>query len=323
MGVSGVESAGADAAAIVVTTAYLYNCFDFCLRSEIPLAELVPVADAGGRAIVDIRLGSVPENLPNSRAARWGLQVSEDAVLLTVAGAARYLVRSGREIVVDPAPDGSERSLRLFLLGSTLGILCHQRGLLPLHANAIVAGGGAYAFAGPSGAGKSTLAAHFSRAGYEILCDDVCVISFDEAGQPYAWPGLPRLKLWGDAAAAFGYDCTGLDRVIDSVDKYQVPLGPAAAPRAVPFRRLYALAPSVEGGETAIARLRGQQAMAAAMSQTYRGAYLAPIGLTAQNFHQCAALIGRAEIYSATRAWGYDVFEREALLLERHVKEAG
>ena len=114
-------------------------------------------------------------------------------VMLTVDGVGRYLVRGGAEILVDAAGGAAERDVRLFLLGSALGILCHQRGLLPLHANAVVANGAAYAFAGHSGAGKSTLAAHFAQAGYEILCDDVCVISFDEAGQPLAWPGLPRL----------------------------------------------------------------------------------------------------------------------------------
>ncbi len=304
-----------------MTAATLYYCFDFCLRSEIPLAELVPATSPGERPIVDIRLGKLPDQLPNSRPASWGLQVSEDGVMLTVTGAARYLVRGGREIVVDAATGNSERKVRLFLLGSALGILCHQRGLLPLHANAIVANGGAYAFAGPSGAGKSTLAAHFSRAGYEILCDDVCVISFDEAGQPSAWPGLPRLKLWGDAAAALGHDRNNLDRVMDDVDKYQVPLAAMAAPRAVPFRRLYLLERADEGAPAAIRRLRGQEAMGAAVSQTYRGAYLAPMGLALQNFRQCAALTARAEVFVATRTWGYHVFDREAGLLAQHISE--
>ncbi len=314
-----LDSVYAPATSAGMTAATLYSCFDFCLRSEIALGELVPAGEAAARPVVDVRFGRLPEELAGGQAANGGLQVSGDAVLLTVNGIARYLVRGGREIVVDPAPAGSERNLRLFLLGSALGILCHQRGLLPLHANAIVAGGGAYAFAGPSGAGKSTLAAHFSRAGYEILCDDVCVISFDEAGLPCAWPGLPRLKLWGDAAAAFGHDRASLDRAIEGLDKYHVPLAPGGAPRPVPFRRLYVLGRSEgeAGGE--IVRLRGQRAMEAAMAQTYRGFYLGPMGRRARHFQQCAALLAHVEVYSATRSWGYDVFEREAALLERHI----
>jgi hypothetical protein len=308
--------------------ARIYSCFDFRLRSAFPLDELTPAEDADdARPVVDVRLGMLPEALPGGRMTDCGLQVADDAVMLTVKGAARYLVDSGREIVVDPFPGTPQRNVRLFLLGSALGILCHQRGLLPLHANAIVAGGAAVAFAGPSGIGKSTLAAHFQRAGYEVLCDDVCMIRFDGAGQPFAWPGLPRLKLWGDAAKAFGIDHHGFEPVYEEMDKYNVPLrlaggqagGKAAVARPIPFRRLYVLSRADDGGAGAIVQLRGQRAMEAVMAQTYRGLYLDPMGLRARHFRHCAALLAHAEVYAAARAWGYDEFASEADRLERHV----
>ncbi len=304
-----------------MTGTHLYSCFDFRLRSEMPL-ELTPAGEADGRPLVEIRFGPVPETLPGSPPARFGIQASGDTVLLTVTGTARYLVRGGCEIVVDPSPGGSERNVRLFLLGSALGILTHQRGLLPLHANAVIADGAAYAFGGHSGAGKSTLAAHFAREGYEVLCDDVCAISFADDGTPLAWPGLPRLKLWADAAEAFGHDSTLLDRAIEGLDKYHVPLADAGATRAVPFRRLYLLARTEDGEAPAISRLQGQRAMTTVLEHTYRNGYLAPMGLTAQNFRLCAQLLRRAEVYEARRDWGYDVFGREAELFERHILQA-
>ncbi|HYD24687.1 MAG TPA: hypothetical protein VEB68_07800 [Croceibacterium sp.] len=301
---------------------HLYSCFDFRLRSELAL-ELTAASDDGEREVVTIRRGPVPEMLPGAGPQERGIQVAGDAVLLTVEGVARYLVTGGREIVVDQVPGGSDRNLRLFMLGSALGILSHQRGLLPLHANAVVARGGAYAFAGDSGAGKSTLAAHFARAGYEVLCDDVCVVSFAADGTPLAWPGLPRLKLWGDAALAFGHDSASLERAIEGLDKYHVPLPPAGDPRPVPFRRLYLLTRADDGEDTAFTRLSGHRAMAAAMAQTYRDIYVRPMGLAAQNFRQCALLLAGAEVWQARRAWGYAVFEREAALLERHILDGG
>jgi len=297
----------------------LYSCFDFCLRSELPLNELTPAAETDSRPRVDLRIGSVPEILPGAHSAGGSLQVAGDTVVLTVRDTARYLVRGGREIVVDPLPHASERNVRLFLLGSALGILVHQRGLLPLHANAVVAQDGAYAFAGHSGAGKSTLAAHFATRGYRVLCDDVCVVSFDAAGVPLAWPGLPRLKLWADAAEAFGHDSASLDRAIEGLDKYHVPLAPSGEQRPFPLRRLYLLARTTEGEAPAIRRVVGQQAMTAVMQQTYRNQYLSPMGLAAQNFRLCAALLSEVEVYEARRNWGYDVFAREAELLENHV----
>ena len=300
----------------------LYSCFDFRLRSEIGLPELIAADDKDVRPIVDVRIGSVPESLPDGGKMVGGLQVERDTALLTVAQTARYLVREGREIVVDPLPGGSERNVRLFLLGSSLGLLCHQRGLLPLHANAIVAGGAACAFAGRSGAGKSTLAAYFARAGYPVLCDDVCVINLDATDAPFAWPGLPRLKLWGDASAAFGHDAKTLERVIESMDKYHVPLSTPPAAKPIPFRRLYLLERTQAAEDRGIVRLRGREAMEAIMAQTYRGLYLHPLGLSARHFLQCSALASRIEVYAATRSWGYDVFEREAERLARHLLEA-
>ena len=297
----------------------LYSCFNFRLRSEIPLSELNPASGEGDeRPIVDVRLGTVAASLAGSTSYQ-GVQVAGEDSLLTVPNVARYLVRDGRQILVDPSPNAPERNVRLFLLGSALGILCHQRRLLPLHANAVVVGGGAVAFAGHSGAGKSTLAAHFQREGYEVLCDDVCVLSFNDDGRPFAWPGLPRLKLWRDAATAFGHDPAALDPAIEDMDKYHVPLVTTGAARPIPFRRLYLLDRTKAGHAGRIDRLRGQDAMEAVLAQTYRGAYLAPMGLSGHHFAQCAALLSRAEIYSASRAWGFDIFEREAARLEAHV----
>ena len=305
-----------------MSAAPLYSCFDFRLRSEIALGELAPAADPqDGRPIVEVRLGSVPETLPGSGGAVGGFEVSGSEALLAVAAAGRYLVRAGREIIVDPAPGGSERMLRLFLLGSALGILCHQRGLLPLHANAIVVGDGACAFAGPSGAGKSTLAAYFARAGHDVLCDDVCVVDPDRAGGPLAWPGLPRLKLWGDASQAFGHDTERLDRVIEGMDKYQVALPASQSRGPLPLRRLYLLSRAEDGAKAEIARLRGRAAMDVIMAQTYRGLYLRPLGLEGRHFRQCVALAASIEVYAAPRAWGYDRFDDEAGRLARHLLE--
>jgi len=300
----------------------LYSCFDFRFASDIPLGELTPAADADSREIVTIRRGDVPETLEGASEPRYGLQARSDVALLVIPDVARYLISGGREIVVEASDRASECNLRLFLLGSALGILAYQRGLLPIHANAIVFGGAAYAFSGPSGAGKSTLAAHFARAGYELLCDDVCGLSPGAGGVPLAWPGLPRLKLWEDAARAFGHDTAALDRAIEGREKFHVPIGAAHGRRAVPLKRLYTLAPALEGEAGSVVRLTGGAAMAAVMANTYRDEYLAILGLTRWHFERAATMLRHVEVYAVTRAWGYDVFAEEAARLEAHVAGA-
>lgn len=300
---------------------FAYSCFDFRLVSELPLSELGPAAVDEGRPIVVVRFGAVAEQLPGANTTVDGLQVAGPVALLTLRGIGRFLVSEGREIVVDPHPDVADRNLRLFLLGSVLGILCHQRGLLPLHANAIVAGDGVVAFAGPSGAGKSTLAAEFQRRGFELFADDVCMVAFDENGLAVAWPGIPRLKLWADAATRFGLDCNRLDRVVEDTAKFHVPADRIAETRPVPLYRLYLLSRAEDGAAPGIVRLRGHEAMAAVMANTYRGYCLEPMGLHARHFGQCAALLSSVRVYAATREWGFDRFECEVDRLERHMFE--
>ncbi|NEX18412.1 MAG: hypothetical protein C1943_17865 [Halochromatium sp.] len=100
-------------------------------------------------------------------------QIAPGLYQFLIKDVARYRVQDGREILVDPLPDADPGDVRLWLLGTALGALLHQRGLLPLHVSALALSGGAYAFCGDSGAGKSTLAAALHRRGLALLTDDV------------------------------------------------------------------------------------------------------------------------------------------------------
>jgi hypothetical protein len=141
--------------------AYRYAVFGLSIASPFPLPELIE-APAVGAADVEIALG---EPAAASEEGREGFFSTASGGLLDVNKVARYRIDDGRRITVEPYPTGSERHIRLYLLGSALGALLHQRRLLPLHANAMDFGGRAVAFMGASGAGKSTMAAWFHDRG--------------------------------------------------------------------------------------------------------------------------------------------------------------
>jgi hypothetical protein len=296
-----------------------YYAFGLHMISALRLPDLPPPAHCtGGTHDLAIRIG--PVRWPDITRREPHFRIGNDEAILTVHNVARYRIRSGNEIMVDPLPGSSERQVRLFLHGSAFGVLCHQRGLLPLHANAIVANGRAIAFAGRSGAGKSMLAAHFCVRGYDVLGDDVCVLSCDAAGRPLAWRGLPRLKLWRDAAEFFGHDCDTLERVLDGRDKYHVATAPATAAASFPLARIYVLGEQPARSRCRIAPLAGSSALDALMSNTYRGEYLKPMGLMQQHFARCLAVLNHVPIYAAPCRRGFDVLEDEAAKLERHFR---
>lgn len=298
----------------------LQACFDFHVRSEIELPELGPALDGVDRPVVGIVRGPVPCSLGIDDGDRpVFLEYDGHRALLSVPEVARFLIDGTSTIVVDPVDGVSPNSVRLFLLGSAMGIVGHLRGLLLLHANAVVLKGRAFAFAGHSGAGKSTLAGQFARAGYAMLCDDVCAVRFADDGVPMAWPGVPRLKLWREAADALGHQVEEFEQVGNGIDKFSVPLGRPAS-GACPLARIYELAHTEPGSEPSTERLQGGAAMALIMEHTYRPEYLPVLGLTAQNFALAARLARVCEVFRLQREWGYEAFDSEFARLCGHLQ---
>ena len=295
-----------------------YSVFGLSVRSEVPLPELF-ATDREGVADVTIERGDIPA----PAGAPPGLSVVDDGLLLIVPGVARYRVAEGRSITVDADRDVPARNVRLFLLGSAFGALLHQRGLLPLHANAVEVGGRAVAFMGESGAGKSTLAAAFHDLGCKVIADDVCVVGFDPSGAPYAAPGLPRLRLWAEALELMGRDTAGFDHSYvtdEEFDKFDVPLEPSSAVRsAMPLSALYLLA---RGSDFAIERLSGVDAAEAVFANTYRGAFVSAAGGQQSHWLSAMAVVKRLPVFRASRVWDLAKLTDQCRRLLAHAEQA-
>jgi hypothetical protein len=289
--------------------------FGLTLLSEVPLPEL-PLAPEGAETDITVRLGRVE----GGEDAPLGLSVDGDIAILRIEGVGRYRMAGGVEMVVEPDRDVPDRNLRLYLLGSAIAALLHQRGLLPLHANAVVVDGRAAAFMGHSGAGKSTLAAWFHDRGFPVLADDVSVVTPTAAG-PLVQPGIPRLRLWLDALEATGRRSDVHERSFDGLEKFTVTTA-AAGLGAVPLGAVYLLARAgdrVPGVE----RLEGAAAVSALVANTYRGAYVPMMGRTRQHLEACVELARQVPIFLAHRAWDLDEMDIEAGRLMEHAASLG
>ena len=288
-----------------------YQVFGLRIRSEMELPELFS-ADAADPDVV-IRWGSI-----SAGAAAQHIEADGDALVMTIDEVARFRIKGGRSILIDPAQSVPERNVRLFLLGSAFGALLHQRCLLPLHANAIEIDGRAVAFMGPSGAGKSTLAACFHNRGYKVLADDVCVVGFDDDGIPHAHPGLPRLRLWAEALELMGRDPRRFSRsyLNDEDDKFDVPIDAASAARSrMPLAAIYLLD---RGDESSILPLRGIDAADAIFANTYRGEYLAETRGQKQHWESAVRLVRAVPVHRVVRPWNLARLEEQGHWLADH-----
>ena len=298
--------------------AFEYTAFGLRIASEIELPELAK-SRTSGTVDLEIRLGETPRRLRGGVEVESGVWARPGAMLIE-NDTARYLVQNGAEVVISPGPGKSQRDVRAFLLGSAMGAICHQRGLLPLHANAIEVDGHAVAFAGASGSGKSTLAVHFRQGGRRLLCDDVCVIGFDAAGGPVAWPGIARIKLWSDSLAAMGHIADNLEPVLDRENKFSLPFPPDPLMQAIPLARIYMLRTADPQSCSTIVPLSGAEAFDNTLINVYRREFAAPLGQARTLFANVAALVRATEVFAAEREWGFDVFRAQAEALERHIE---
>ena len=263
------------------------------IHSALALPELAAAPDDGAPADVLIEFGAVSARLPGAANPEPMIQVAADALQIDAAFG-RIRVTGGRTITIDPAPGASPQDVRLFLLGSAVGALCHQRSSLALHAAAITVEGRAVAFAGPSGAGKSTLTALHSLAGGAVLTDDLCVLGCGVAGEPIVYRGPRRIKLWADSADLAQWAPPASSRLAEGFDKFSLPICRSAA--WLPLDRLYVLRPG--GSSDAVFRpLEGPEAVAALLAQVYRWSDAVAMGKALEVFEHCVDLARRCMIF--------------------------
>lgn len=200
-------------------------------------SPLLP-APAGSR--IDVRFefttDPVPYKLDSSGTELGGVRVPD---------VVDFRLFEDRIVAHVPAgePDGMAE---IHFLSSAMTTWLEYRGVLALHASAVVIDGTAVAFMATSRGGKSGLAAALVREGCPLLTDDILALSVDterESGQSgfdteleptssdftsgvQADPGYPQMRMWPDAAEYFvGEAWRHLPFVHRDYRKLRVPIG--------------------------------------------------------------------------------------------------
>ncbi len=277
-----------------------YRIFGLNIASELPLpSRAIPGPSPCGADLV-IVFGTVPEMLAAPRSNGIRYQVAPGEFLLQVDNVARFYVRDGNRITISPEAGAGEEDILIFLMGSAMGALLHQRNTLVLHGSAIAVNGSGVAFCGPSGSGKSTLAAGFHRRGYPLLADDLCAIAIHD-GRPVVIPGFPRLKLWADTLLKLDTRTERLQRVRLGVqlEKYFLPVDDSLQ-EPVPLAAVYTLA--VSNTDTmSVTPLSGANKVDQLLGNTYRKRILHGLRGGTDHFGQCSAVAAAVAVKRVIR----------------------
>jgi hypothetical protein len=298
-----------------MTHRYYYAVYGLRLVSNVPLPGL-PVQTAQQ---VDVEVdfaGGVTEREETTGAVllcRHGVETlwrtSDGAWLVRLTGVRRntvefLLAADGARIHVSWTPGVAIQNLPPLVQNMALGACLLRRGVLSLHASAVLAPHGALLILGASGNGKSSTTAALLARACRLLTDDIAALDI-RADHVWVQPGYPGIRLWPDTAAALGFAPEALPTVFRNtsvvgdkrfLDVHHIP--GAFHPAPAPVQAIYILGARRADLDTPLlAPLSTKQAIPHLMANIY-GAYRLDASMYAWALPQCIRLAQVCRIVS-------------------------
>ena len=274
-----------------------YKAFGLVLESEFPL----------------IQLPRIPSQVPDVRIVRADLSgltpeqrqfSGPEGCYFQGLDRCAHRITGGCLIEVDPGPDYDPALLGLYLMGTCMGAILYQRGVMLLHGSCVTDGCRTVLLTGESGAGKSTLAAEFLRQGWRLITDDVSAV-YDPEGTPMVQSSYPSQKLWQDALERYerrGSDIHSL-YTASNREKYGVDASEFFYDGRVPLTLVVRLLP--DEPDCRIEPITGMTMVDQLMRNTYRFSLIREQDLP-RHFQRCVTLSTKISMALVTRTDGAD-----------------
>lgn len=280
-----------------MATLFQYEAFGLILHSEYPIAQLPP---ARSDAPADVRIREADLRHYGLAPGHYRLKPME--LIISIADVGTFRITNGTDVEIHPDPQCARSQLDVFIMGTCMGAVLHQRGYMPLHGSCVTDGTGAILITGDSGAGKSTLAAEFLSRGWKLLTDDVCAVS-DPETNPTVHASYPSQKLWQDALARYQRPESRIHSLYfsDSREKFGVDVTEYFRSGTCPLTMVVYLVPTEE--PCSIAKIHTFAALDQLMNNTYRMFMIQP-EYRERHFRRCAALAERIPMVLLTRQAG-------------------
>jgi len=281
---------------------YDYRAFGLDIRCNLPLPEIPTAAQCSANPdlVIDVATKTAPQRMSDTSE----VVLRDDWAILPIPTVGEFWVSNGRCIQGFLDPQADIHLAKVFLLGSAIGLVLHQRGLLVMHASAVLIDGRATLFVGDSGAGKSTIAASLARDGYDVLADDVMPIAYDSDKRAVVWPGACAFKLWGDTVDSLGLQRERLVPISNRDNKFYVLNPRTVADEAYPIARIIELARvTEEQPSVSLDALGPLEALRVVSTNTYRTNYIDLLGRRHEHFRQCGQLIHQVPVLQLRRPW--------------------
>lgn len=274
---------------------YTYFAYGLTIESEIMMDEF---QQGNGNADIEIVFGNVPQHIEGDTKGTVWFQAKKNHILITVDDIAKFYIKEGKEIVVEPYEYANLSTIKLYLHGSVFSALLYQRGLLPIHASALLIHDKCVMIAGNSGAGKSSLSITLRKKGYKVLTDDIVALDFSN-DIIQAAPGFPLQKVTLKTAKELGIDTSNLEQ-IEYEEKYLYPIESGFYDKKVQPDIMIELIP-YEGDDVIIEQIQGADKLAIIISNSYSLQFADCLGVAKEHFNHCAQLANNIKLYKLYR----------------------
>lgn len=289
---------------------HYFYAFGLYIVSEINFPELT----VNEEKVEDVHItyGEVPTKIEDVIWSYSGAVLSKNEFLLHIKNVACYYVANGKNIIIQPEENADETTVKQYVLGTCLGTVMLQRGILPIHGSCVVVNEKCIIFTGCSGVGKSTLSAALRKAGYSFLSDDISVISQDYESNLWVQPGLPQQKLTPESSNAIKID-TRLLRYADiDMDKYLLPIYTGFQNTPARLSIICELIPE-ECTHVSLSPLHGIEKLNTIIRNIYRSEILGHIGMEPNFFKTCLTVAKNTRMYQLKRPKDTFTLEEQVL----------
>lgn len=254
------------------------------LLSEIEFPELLTT---NLKPEITIKFGKVPIKIQQPIYEGPASQAGNNEYLLQIKNVATYYLKkidNHFTILIDSKTNIEYSEIRVFILSSMLGAICHMKGYLPLHSSGIVYNKKAVLFCGKSGVGKSTICASLYQKGYPFITDNLAAINIDKEGKLKVHPSYSHFRLWQDSLSNLNsFDSNGV-KMREGIEKLNLLLKKNLQREPVPLGKIYHLNTHLSDDKIKIENVLGRDKADIIVKETFRIKLLRALGNQKQFF---------------------------------------
>lgn len=300
---------------------YCYKVYGLNIKSEMIIPELTILEDSE-RDNIDVKIVYKEMHEDISKLIEKGINAhyKKQRMWFHIKGVASYCICNGNEITIDICENSDPQLVKVYILGSVLGMILLQRNIVAIHGGSIVIDDKGCIFTGDKGAGKSTLTTALRQRGYKFVSDDVAAIKMNKVNMIN--PGFGYQKLCEDTMEKLGYDTSKYEPFRSDMNiKYIVPALDSFVKEEVPFKAVFELTVG-EVDSVKIEEITGIEKIQNFMKNIFRIEMLHYSGgISTEYFKKCVEIAKEIKYYKIIRPKDKFTVDEQIAIIENIVYE--